>query len=140
MVGAYGKREAPPASGGKAGPGGGVRSGMPAPRDPRGPSLRPVLTELGREPGERATLLQFSSAFCSPCRATRRTLDRVAAMVPGVAHVEVDAEQELELVRRLGIARTPTTIVLDADGREVTRAEGQPRTADVVAALGDALP
>jgi hypothetical protein len=72
--------------------------------------------------------------------ATRRVLAEVAGMVPGVAHVEVDAEQQLELVRRLGIAKTPTTIVLDAEGREVVRAQGQPRTADVVAALGDALP
>ena len=29
--------------------------------------------------GERATLLQFSSAFCAPCRATRRVLGEVAA-------------------------------------------------------------
>ena len=113
---------------------------MPAPRLPRGESLHPLLAELGLAPGERATLLQLSSAFCAPCRATRRTLSKVAGMVPGVVHVEVDAEQSLDLVRRLGIAKTPTTIVLDAGGREVTRAEGQPRTADVVAALGDALP
>jgi thiol-disulfide isomerase/thioredoxin len=113
---------------------------MPAPPAPRGPSLHPLLAELGRVPGERATLLQFSSAFCAPCRATHRVLRRVAGMVPGVAHVEVDAEQQLDLVRRLGISATPTTVVLDAEGREVVRAQGQPRTADVVAALGDALP
>src|SRR3954451_18065399 len=47
--------------------------------------------------GERATLLQFSSAFCAPCRATRRTLADVAGLVPGVVHVEVDAEPHLEL-------------------------------------------
>jgi thiol-disulfide isomerase/thioredoxin len=103
-------------------------------------SLHPLLAELGRAPGERATLLQFSSAFCAPCRATHRVLRGVAGMVPGVVHVEVDAEQQLDLVRRLGIVATPTTIVLDAAGREVVRAQGQPRTADVVAALGDALP
>ena len=113
---------------------------MPAPRRPRGESLHPLLAELGLAPGERATLLQLSSAFCAPCRATRRTLSAVAGMVPGVAHVEVDAELALDLVRRLGIVKTPTTIVLDAAGREVVRAVGQPRTADVVAALGDALP
>ena len=113
---------------------------MPASPPPRGESLHPLLAELGLAPGERATLLQLSSAFCAPCRATRRTLSRVAGMVPGVVHVEVDAEQHLALVRRLGIAKTPTTIVLDAEGREVRRAEGQPRTAAVVAALGDALP
>jgi thiol-disulfide isomerase/thioredoxin len=85
--------------------------------------------------GERATLLQFSSAFCAPCRATRRTLADVARAVPGVAHVEVDAEQHLDLVRSLGVVRTPTTLVLDAAGREITRASGAPRPGQVLAAL-----
>ncbi|MEU5659257.1 thioredoxin family protein [Streptomyces sp. NPDC047737] len=95
--------------------------------------------QLGAELGERATLVQFSSAFCQPCRATRRTLAEVAGMVGGVAHVEIDAEAHLTLVRRLGITRTPTVLVLDAQGRIVRRAAGQPRTADVVAALGQAM-
>lgn len=86
--------------------------------------------------GERATLLQFSSAFCAPCRATRRTLSDVAGLVPGIEHLEVDAEHHLELVRALGILRTPTTLVLDSAGREVTRATGAPRKEQVLAALG----
>jgi thiol-disulfide isomerase/thioredoxin len=89
--------------------------------------------------GERATLLQFSSAFCAPCRATRRTLADVAAAVPGVAHVEVDAEAHLELVRALGVLRTPTTIVLDGAGRELTRATGAPHRGQVLAALESGL-
>lgn len=95
--------------------------------------------ELGAELGERATLVQFSSAFCAPCRATRRVLGEVAAVVPGVTHVEIDAEAHLDLVRRLDILKTPTVLVLDADGHVVRRATGQPRKADVVAALGEAV-
>lgn len=95
--------------------------------------------ELGAELGERATLVQFSSAFCQPCRATRRTLAEVTGMVDGVTHVEIDAEERLALVRELGILKTPTVLVLDADGRIVTRASGQPRRADVIAALGQAV-
>nr|WP_307821649.1 thioredoxin family protein [Streptomyces coffeae] len=95
--------------------------------------------ELGGELGRRATLVQFSSAFCQPCRATRRTLDEVAAMVDGVVHLEIDAEAHLELVRALDVVRTPTVLVLDASGRIVRRASGQPRRADVIAALGDAV-
>ncbi|MFD5430193.1 TlpA family protein disulfide reductase [Streptomyces sp. NPDC127084] len=94
--------------------------------------------ELGVELGERATLVQFSSAFCQPCRATRRTLAEVAAMVDGVTHVEIDAEARLALVRALGITRTPTVLVLDADGRIVRRAAGRPRKADVIVAIGAA--
>ncbi|MFD8999447.1 thioredoxin family protein [Streptomyces sp. NPDC059582] len=94
---------------------------------------------LGGELGERATLVQFSSAFCAPCRATRRVLDEVARLVPGVAHVEIDAEAHLDLVRELDILKTPTVLVLDAAGRVVRRAAGQPRKADVIAALGAAV-
>jgi thiol-disulfide isomerase/thioredoxin len=94
--------------------------------------------ELGEDLGRRATLVQFSSAFCAPCRATRRILTEVVGMVSGVSHVEIDAEQHLDLVRRLDILKTPTVLVLDADGRIVRRATGQPRKADVIAALGEA--
>jgi thiol-disulfide isomerase/thioredoxin len=90
--------------------------------------------------GERATLLQFSSAFCAPCRATRHTLADVAAVVPGVAHVEIDAEHHLDLVRQLRVLRTPTTLVLDAEGREVSRAAGAPRKEQVLGALALASP
>ena len=86
--------------------------------------------------GERATLLQFSSAFCAPCRATRRVLGEVAGLVPGVTHVEVDAEQHLDIVRSLKVLRTPTTLILDAAGREVSRASGLPQRDQVLAALG----
>ncbi|GAA1519805.1 TlpA family protein disulfide reductase [Nocardioides humi] len=85
--------------------------------------------------GERATLLQFSSAFCAPCRTTRVVLADVAGRVDGVAHVEIDAEQHLDLVRALDVRRTPTTLVLDRDGHELTRAAGAPRREQVLAAL-----
>lgn len=95
--------------------------------------------EIGAPLGERATLVQFSSAFCQPCRATRRVLTEVVAMVDGVGHVEIDAESRLDLVRALDVRRTPTVLVLDAGGRIVRRAAGQPRRADVIAALGEAV-
>lgn len=95
--------------------------------------------EVGGELGERATLLQFSSAFCAPCPATRRMLAEVEGMVEGVRHVELDAESHLELVRRLDILRTPTTLVLDSTGAVVKRASGAPRKPDVIAALATAI-
>jgi thiol-disulfide isomerase/thioredoxin len=112
-----------PAAGGPAG------SGTP----------RPGLTtaDLGAPLGARATLVQFSTSFCAPCRATRRVLADVAAMTDGIAHVEIDAESHLDLVRRLDVRRTPTVLVLGPDGRIARRASGQPRKADVIAALGE---
>jgi thiol-disulfide isomerase/thioredoxin len=87
------------------------------------------------ELGERATLLQFSSAFCAPCRTTRVVLADVADHHDGVAHVEVDAEKHLDLVRTLGVMRTPTTIVLDPRGRELGRAAGAPTREQVLRSL-----
>jgi thiol-disulfide isomerase/thioredoxin len=100
---------------------------------------RLTASDLGEPLGERATLVQFSTAFCAPCRATRRVLDEVAGMVEGVRHVEVDAEAHLDLVRRMNVLKTPTVLVLDAQGAVVRRAAGQPRKADVIAALGAAV-
>jgi thiol-disulfide isomerase/thioredoxin len=107
--------------------------------DPAAAETGPVLTgaELGLPLGERATLVQFSTAFCAPCRATRRILAEVAGMIDGVAHVEIDAESHLDLVRRLDIRRTPTVLVVGPDGRIAKRASGQPRKADVIAAVGE---
>lgn len=101
-------------------------------------SAKPQITvsELGQPLGSRATLVQFSSAFCAPCRATRRVLAEVAGMTDGIAYVEIDAESRLDLVRHLDVRRTPTVFVLGPDGRIAKRASGQPRKADVIAALG----
>jgi thiol-disulfide isomerase/thioredoxin len=95
--------------------------------------------DLGQPLGERATLVQFSSAFCAPCRATRRVLTEVAGLVDGVAHVEIDAESRLDLVRRLNVIKTPTVLITDSAGLIVKRASGQPRKPDVIAALDMAI-
>jgi thiol-disulfide isomerase/thioredoxin len=99
---------------------------------------RPVFpaSTLGITLGERATLVQFSSAFCQPCRATRRVLGEVSEMVDGVVAAEVDAEAHLDVVREWHVMRTPTVFILDAQGEVAQRAVGQPRKPDVIAALG----
>jgi thiol-disulfide isomerase/thioredoxin len=107
---------------------------------PDGP-VPDVLTEadLGGPLGRQATLVQFSTAFCAPCRPTRQILTQVAGMVDGVTHVEVDAAARLDLVRRLRINSTPTVLVLGPDGAIAKRAVGLPRKADVIAALGTVI-
>ena len=96
-----------------------------------------LITEamICRALGSRATLVQFSTAFCTPCRATRVLLQNVVADMDDVAHVEVDAEAQLELVRTLNIMSTPTTLILDSHGLEVGRAVGAPKREQVIAAL-----
>ena len=87
------------------------------------------------ELGSRATLVQFSSAFCTPCRATRTLLENVVSDLSDVRHVEIDAETNLELVRKLDIRSTPTTLILNSAGIEVGRAVGAPKRDQVLAAL-----
>ena len=97
-----------------------------------------LLERLGVEPG-RVTLLQFSTAFCAPCRAVRRVSAEVAALLPEVRHVEVDAESHLDEVRALEIGRTPTLLILDAGGRVTRRATGVPTKPQLIAALAGLL-
>jgi thiol-disulfide isomerase/thioredoxin len=101
----------------------------------RDAGLRLSPGELGQSLGERATLVQFSTSFCATCPGTRRLLSDVASGTPGVRHVEIDAEERLDLVRRVEVMRTPTVLVLDRDGRVVRRASGPPTRAEVVSAL-----
>ena len=105
------------------------------------PAGTDVVTEadLGSSLGAQATLVQFSTAFCAPCRPTRQILAQVAGMADGVTHVEIDAAARMDLVRRLRINSTPTVLVLGPDGAVVKRAVGLPRKADVIAALGTAI-
>ncbi len=90
---------------------------------------------LDADLGRTATFVQFSSAACAPCRVTARVLDEVSANSEGVAHIEIDAEQRLDLVGELGITRTPTVLVLDGSGVVRSRMVGAPRRQDVLAAL-----
>jgi len=94
--------------------------------------------EVGSEFGSRATFIQFSSAFCTPCRATRALLSDITADLDDVKHIEIDAEKNLDLVRKLDIRSTPTTLLLDRQGVEIGRAIGAPKRAEILATL-DAL-
>ncbi|MAT60070.1 MAG: thiol reductase thioredoxin [Micrococcales bacterium] len=96
-------------------------------------------TDLGLTLGPRATLLQFSSAFCQPCRSARLLLTSLAEDLPGVTFAELDAEDHIDLVRSLQIRRTPTILLLDSSGNIRKRAVGLPRKSEVVAALANVV-
>jgi len=88
--------------------------------------------KFGQALGTEVTLVQFSSAFCQPCRATRLLLEDVAASTPGVAHIEIDAEAHLDLVREMGVTRTPTTFILNRNGDVVGKSVGLPKRLEVM--------
>jgi thiol-disulfide isomerase/thioredoxin len=81
-------------------------------------------TQLAAPLGERATFVQFSSPACSSCRSVHRVLTQLVGAESGLAHVEIDATERLDLARRLSILRTPTVLLLDPRGIVVRRISG----------------
>ncbi|MGD0702979.1 MAG: thioredoxin family protein [Trebonia sp.] len=95
--------------------------------------------DLGAPLGRRATLVQFSTEFCTYCGPTRELLAEVAGERDGVAFVEIDAADRMDLTRRLRIMSTPTVLVLGADGAIERRSSGRPRKSDLLTAVGTVL-
>ena len=103
------------------------------------PAIALTAVDLGAPLGQRATLVQFSTDFCAYCGPTRELLAEVARSRDGVALVEIDATQRLDLARRLNVLSTPTVLVLASDGSIARRSSGQQRKADVLAAVSGML-
>ena len=109
--------------------------------DARGRTTTAVLQGLGVRPGEAdLTVVQFSTAFCVPCRATRARLQQLRATRPGLAHLEVDAESHLDAVRELDVRRTPTLFYLDREGTLLGRSSGAPRPDELTALVAAHVP
>ena len=84
-------------------------------------------SELGNKYGKRATVVQFSTTFCSECRAAKALISDVVSTQNEITYIEIDAESNLELVRKVDIRSTPTTLFLDKAGFEIARATGAPK-------------
>ena len=85
--------------------------------------------------GSRLTILQFSTTFCSECRTAKAIVKDVVKDSKDITYVEVDAESNLDLVRRVDIRSTPTTIFLDKNGYEIARAKGAPKRDQLIKAI-----
>ena len=77
--------------------------------------------------GTRVTILQFSTTFCSQCRAAKSLISDVVKDEKDISYLEIDAESNLALVRKVDVRSTPTTIFLDKAGYEIARATGAPK-------------
>ena len=84
-------------------------------------------SELEKKYGKRATVVIFSTTFCSECRAAKALISDVTSTLSDISYIEIDAESNLELVRKVDIRSTPTTIFLDKAGFEIARATGAPK-------------
>ncbi len=92
-------------------------------------------SEIGTSLGQRATVVQFSTSFCSSCRAAKVLISDEVSKQIDIKYVEIDAESNLELVRKLDIRSTPTTLFLDKKGFEIARAVGAPKRDQIIAAI-----
>ena len=93
-----------------------------------------VFDRLGVRPADAdLTVVQFSTAFCAPCRATKARLQQLQTTRPGLAVVHVDAESHLDEVRALDVRRTPTLFYLGRDGQLIGRSSGAPRPEELTA-------
>ena len=101
----------------------------------KGGKLKVLEGEFGGKYGSRLTILQFSTTFCSECRTAKAIVQDVVKPYKDISYVEVDAESNLDLVRRVDIRSTPTTIFLDSKGFEVARAKGAPKRDQLIKAI-----
>ena len=93
-----------------------------------------ALARLGVRPEQAdLTVVQFSTAFCGPCRATRARLQQLRTTRPGLAYVHVDAESHLDEVRALEVRSTPTLFFLDRAGAVLGRLDSAPAAAELTA-------
>jgi thiol-disulfide isomerase/thioredoxin len=86
------------------------------------------------------TLVQISTTFCAPCRHAKAVLTALADKTDGLRHVELDVTEQPEVAQSLGILRTPTTLALTGDGRELLRIGGVPKGTALLDALRPHLP
>ena len=101
----------------------------------KGSRLKISEGEFGGKYGSRLTILQFSTTFCSECRTAKSIVKDVVKDSKDITYVEVDAESNLDLVRRVDIRSTPATIFLDSKGFEVARAKGAPKRDQLIKAI-----
>jgi thiol-disulfide isomerase/thioredoxin len=86
------------------------------------------------------TLVQLSTTFCAPCRQTKVLLSDLAQRTDGLAHVDVDVTDKVELAESIGVRRTPTTLAVNRSGVELFRMSGVPQRDQVLHALRTHLP
>jgi thiol-disulfide isomerase/thioredoxin len=86
--------------------------------------------------GKRVTFLQFSSEVCAACRQTARVLGELEQNSDDVLHIEVDITNRLDLANKYKILQTPTTLVLDQNGRVTSRIGGAPKQETIEDQLG----
>ncbi|HEX9712442.1 MAG TPA: thioredoxin family protein [Actinomycetota bacterium] len=93
--------------------------------------------DLGLQRRERpgAVLVEFFGEHCAPCVTVGNRIEKIAAAVPDVHVVSIDAGARLDLADRYEVRRVPTVFVADQDLRIIWRASGVPSEQAIMQAL-----
>jgi thioredoxin len=85
------------------------------------------------------TVLDFTAAWCGPCRTLGAVLEALAPTFPGRARfAAIDVDRDPDVAQRFAVRSMPT-LVLWRDGREVGRVVGARSAAFVRGVIDRAL-
>jgi thioredoxin 1 len=87
---------------------------------------------------DRPVVVDFTAAWCGPCRVMKPVLDELAGERDDLAFVQVDVDAQPELAARYGVLSMPTFLVFrggDPIGRLVGARAKKRFVADVERAL-----
>jgi thiol-disulfide isomerase/thioredoxin len=73
-----------------------------------------------------AVLVEFYGVDCAPCVTVQKRIAKIAAEVPELQVVSIDAGARMDVADKHEVRRVPTLFVLDPDLRVIWRASGVP--------------
>lgn len=68
-------------------------------------------------------LLKFHATWCQPCKMLSRVIEDAADKIT-MPMEEVDIDQNQDLAIKYGIRGVPTLVIVDEEGKEVSRKSG----------------
>jgi thioredoxin 1 len=86
---------------------------------------------------DRPVLVDFTAAWCPPCRVMKPVLDELAAERPDLRVVQLDVDAHQHAAARYGVLSMPT-FMLFRDGTPVTRLVGARPKARLLGELAEA--
>ena len=76
---------------------------------------------------ERPVLVDFTAAWCPPCRAMKPVLEEFAAARPELKVVQVDVDESASTAARYGVLSMPTFILFRDGAPAATLVGARPR-------------